>query len=793
MQGCIYTMNHYSEQDIERFVVNVGTTASHRIEFESHIRQCASCKELYDEITQFYQQLNNEQKLLSTDEQESSLLPTPVFHRNNRLVSIDKPALAVRTWRFIRRKPLASGISFFGLMVLALFSFQNIMLRFDDNPLYYRFNEANDRLEIFNAQDKLLWDVPVSSAKSFNDVEGRHGTKNIAIEDLNNDGRNEIITTISFGNHLEKLPSLQILDGNKNILITIDSLHPPNIRFRGVEYQRSFYATGFKVISIEGKKNIFVLSNNGRSPQILSRFDNTGNLIGTYWHFGQIGMIESMDIDADGSDEIILIGMNDTSFPDITHTVTFALEPSKIIGDKESSTSRGFGFDVADYEKMYFRYPRNDIELALKLQNVPYQIRKDKNSLQVYIRTNLPDGKGPDLEYVFSNTLEPIAIKGNDPGARFYDQLKSEGKVFGTYGNEYFEALRKQIEYWNGNSWIEQKYFLNSEHSNPYTYLINRAKESVEIFNLKGKMLWSFSTTTDIQRFVNNTDEYNNNYVVIKDIDQDGRTEVITTLSTLNSKSVSVKVFNADGLLQFEKPLGSKTRFRVEDFPNIFSARGLVVEDFDKNGKSEIYAGAYHRNSPFVLTKFDHLGAEVGQYWTFGHAFGVSSLSLEKEKYLSLTGINDVEQERFALLIILDAKTLNGITSGTLFQEYNLPLSTSEHAIVQFPKTEVENTFVAVKPRATKILHQDEAGFSVNITSPIPDGELGMDYYFSRNLLVSDIKPTDSFKQHKEELRQKGMLSNDVSLITLRSKMKYWDGSRWKSEPQRRTKEIAIP
>jgi hypothetical protein len=90
-------------------------------------------------------------------------------------------------------------------------------------------------------------------------------------------------------------------------------------------------------------------------------------------------MIEAMDVDHDGKEELIFLGMNDTPFPDITYGVMAVLDPSKIIGDTESKASLGFGFPAAECERYYLRFPRSDVDIALKSQSVPEILMKEGN------------------------------------------------------------------------------------------------------------------------------------------------------------------------------------------------------------------------------------------------------------------------------------------------------------------------------------------------------------------------------------------------------------------------------
>ena len=454
-------MKHYSEQEIELFAFNSETVVSQREAFDRHVLECASCRELYTEIVQFYASANEGTRQLEGEKENGTLIATPSFIHARPLVRIDKAPMAVRAWRFARNRPMLSSFSLCVLLAMISVGIQKISIFSDENPKTFRFNEANDRLEFFTAEEKLLWDVPIRSARNYNETIQGLGIDQVAIEDLDGDGKNEIITSIDMGNNSGDTRTLKVYNGKKKLLFEIGNIQEPKIHFRDVEYHKHFYTTGFKVITVGGKKNIFVICTNGRSPSFVARVDPHGNIIGKFWHFGQLAMIGSIDTDHDGQDEVLFFGLNDVPFPDITFGVASVLDPKKIIGNTESAATKGFGFPTSQGEKLYLRFPRSDIDSALKVQTLPSRIQIEQNTISVYMKTNIDPAIAPDFEYVFSQEMKPLSVKGNDPSARFYENLKKQGIVKGIYGNAYFEQLKNAIEYFNGEGWQKKQFYLN--------------------------------------------------------------------------------------------------------------------------------------------------------------------------------------------------------------------------------------------------------------------------------------------------------------------------------------------
>lgn len=444
-------MNHVSEQILELYLLNGTENAEQRVGIEDHLKVCAQCRDLFTEMQSYYQLLEHGPKQLSSVNESSFGIVVRSDERNGMFVPVPR-SLPQRLWRYAKRRPVVASAWSFVLMFFMYTGIEPFMRKQDDNPMNYRFNEANNMMEVFNANDEILWSTPIHSASAYNSVKDRRGVQYVDLRDLDGDKKNEIITSLDL-TFEKSFRTLRVFRSDKSEMFSLDTLAPQKINFRSIEYQKQFYSVGFKTVMVNGKTNIFLLSNNGRSPQFIARIDHLGKIIGRYWHYGQIGMMEAMDVDHDGNEEIIVLGMNDTPFPDITYGVMAVLDPSKIIGDTESKACRGFGFPAAECERYYLRFPRSDVDSALKSQSVPEILMKEGNVLSVYLRTNEWKNGVYNFEYSFLNGIDLVSVKGSDPCARIYDQLKKDGLVHGTYGDSLFEGLKRSVSYFDGTDW----------------------------------------------------------------------------------------------------------------------------------------------------------------------------------------------------------------------------------------------------------------------------------------------------------------------------------------------------
>ena len=168
----------------------------------------------------------------------------------------------------------------------------------------------------------------------------------------------------------------------------------------------------------------------------------------------------------DGKKELVLCGVNDvdekTTGPG---SVIAVLDPKKIVGETESSTTRGFGFDATDCELYYILVPQTDMSLVLESRLVVLSLESEKESV---LRFSAHGEKGDDdeqFEFDFSKDLRILDIKPGTWNSTLHDKLKKEGKLSSVFNDQYIEDMKNRIKYWNGQKWVKEHVMV--DHSLP--------------------------------------------------------------------------------------------------------------------------------------------------------------------------------------------------------------------------------------------------------------------------------------------------------------------------------------
>jgi hypothetical protein len=460
-------MKHYDEHTLDLFAMGSEKVANQREEFEQHLKECSLCRDFYAEIKEFYEITNNKNKYL-----KPKMLPAPGLSLVGRagltrksIVTIMKNTrnLPVILFRVFLKKPV---ISTFGLAttfgLIYLLSLQ-INLNKDKNPSYLHYNTTGRVIEVYNIKHDRLWEIKLAADSSillrdFNDTILNSHSK---IVDLNRDGKNEIVTTFQY-----------ISDGfeaERNILHIYDYEGKLKLRkvlgemfeFRGEQFPDNFQLDELIVddITNSGNMEILIECNNYHSPFFLARLDRNGNMIGEYWHYGHLIKMLLLNYGDDRGKELILAGCEDID----KKACIVVLDPSKIIGKTEATSNRGFGFNPSSAEKYYIKFPNpKEVSFLEKYSRTHISlIFKNPTSLgfEWCLSCYHPKVIGKyslEFTYYLSYDMKPVIIKPTDLYYGFYSTLLSERKIKKLPDSKYFDYLKNQIEYWDGNEWKKE-------------------------------------------------------------------------------------------------------------------------------------------------------------------------------------------------------------------------------------------------------------------------------------------------------------------------------------------------
>lgn len=477
-------MEHYDEHTLELFVLGAKRVQPLYREIQGHLSECHGCRTLVEQLREIHSDLANELEMPAepiSPEKALTRRRQEIAHYSEHYGASLRytPRTPMQRLRYyIFNYPVAAtvvGISFavifVGIGMLLSIPFNQSSAEKpirDTNPSYPFLNASNGMFEVRNRSHELLWSLPVKDLNGLKELEASRDIRRSFVFDIDGDGRNDIVTSLTFiESPMFKPNAIHVISAD-NVLIR-DITFPEKVEFRGDKYQAPMRLDGFMVLDTSTvlKTGFYASATNDRSPCTIVRFDINGKVIGQYWHFGNLFASYLHDIDGDGKKELILCMINNVDDHKILSSpAVVVLDPERLVGNTESTATRGFGFPASDAELYYVRLPLSDINTELNIHADASHFQASENTLHFFSSMGI-DSIGYEFEFVFDRSLTPIDVKPTSRILTLYSQLKRKGIVKEELNQAYRHDLKDRIRFWDGKQWTKGVTRVRSVQSAP--------------------------------------------------------------------------------------------------------------------------------------------------------------------------------------------------------------------------------------------------------------------------------------------------------------------------------------
>lgn len=315
---------------------------------------------------------------------------------------------------------------------------------------------------------------------------------------------------------------------------------------------------------------------------------------------------------------------------------------------------------------------------------------------------------------------------------------------------------------------------------------------TIFILNKKGRALWSYNTGLYNlredgfyrERFQikirSRTEEAWFPLLVMKDIDKDGRVEVLLALKTQDEFNEGrLLCFNDRGKLIWEFSAGRELPFGGAVYARDYRIQGFDLHDFDGDGLPEIFFVAYHKpDFPCQLGVLNVAGELVREYWNSGYFSDIVYADIDEDgrEEILAAGINNEYGK--GCLAVFAPDRISG-SSPQLISDFtckNLAPG-SERYYILFPRTDVDLVDYPVESIMTiDLLRNRRFHLTALLSRIFFELTPGMDVVY--------VHSSHAFqRQHAAAVRQGKVRSrlDSAYFENLRLGVLYWDGTDWVS------------
>jgi hypothetical protein len=176
-------------------------------------------------------------------------------------------------------------------------------------------------------------------------------------------------------------------------------------------------------------------------PCLLTLLDASGNRLGEYLNAGYLRDVEFCDLDGDGREELLAVGVN----KEYRSGCLVVFDTRRISGGSPQSGAfacEGFG---PGSELYYAVTPPFDASEALG----PYWA--DLLTIDITANRRIRATSSMGLMYEFGFDLKPLQVTPNDGFKVLHKKLVDEGRISSVPDEAYFRGIREAVRFWNGS------------------------------------------------------------------------------------------------------------------------------------------------------------------------------------------------------------------------------------------------------------------------------------------------------------------------------------------------------
>ncbi len=272
-------------------------------------------------------------------------------------------------------------------------------------------------------------------------------------------------------------------------------------------------------------------------------------------------------------------------------------------------------------------------------------------------------------------------------------------------------------------------------------------------------------------------------WLVIKDLDGDGRNEVVFAVKRKSDGQGEGLVFCYDsrGKQRWGFKGGHAVVYGGKVLSSDYRIRGFAFRDINDDDREETFIIAYHYPwEPCQLAVLDFKVRLLGEFWNAGYLVDIAFLDVDGDGRAELVTAGVNNEYGGGCLAVFDPANIHGqAPQGPKHTFAGIPAG-SEKYFIDFPRSDVSeasgDAFVGGLLR-----------LEVNSDNILTIWDhVGLIYYMGPGLGCSYVDSGHGFKLKHAELLAKGKLTSTLDEAyyeKMRKSLRYWNGEKFVSEP----------
>lgn len=272
----------------------------------------------------------------------------------------------------------------------------------------------------------------------------------IVIQDFDNNGLNEVLFGIKTQGEINEGEIFYFShNGKKKWSLELGK----ELTLGSHTYHKTYALKGFFTRDIDknGDLEIFVIARHrDEHPTQLLVLNHEGKKIGEYWNAGRLTDYEFTDLNSDGQEELLLVGVNN----EYGKAILIVFDVSNING-ASPQTSSDYKYEESYFgtEKYYLLFPRTEVDLIEQPSRESINLIEIKDNRKIFLTTYTSN-----INFVLNFNLEIDEVRFSDSFRKKYSDFQFEGRTKeGKFDEKKgAEKLKSEILYFNGKEFTAE-------------------------------------------------------------------------------------------------------------------------------------------------------------------------------------------------------------------------------------------------------------------------------------------------------------------------------------------------